>query len=131
MRPLTSEGVAIPSVPTRWLVSPALRIFALLLCGAVFWWGLEAKLSQYKEPTASHLETVAKIIQDGQLNKKNIGEVRLVDRRCESQHAIDSVAFFLGPRFVANRSSQIRRRVFAFLPIYPDPLFFRPPPSKL
>jgi hypothetical protein len=115
---------------TRRLVSPAFKAFALFLCVSVFSWGLEAKLSLYKAPTGSHSETVAKLIQDRQLNKK-IGDLQQIGQRDESRFAIQPAASLFAPEFSADRIRQIAPRVALFLLIYPHVLLFRPPPVKL
>jgi hypothetical protein len=116
---------------TQRLVSPAFKVFAIFLCVSVFSLGLEAKLSLYKAPIGSHPGTVGKLIQDRQLNKKKISELREAGQRYESRFAIQPTASLLAPGFAADRIRKISPRVTTFLRVCPHNLFFRPPPLKL
>jgi hypothetical protein len=127
----TTQGAVILPMLTRRLASPAFRVFTLFLCVSVFSWGLAAKLSLYKAPTGSHSETVAKLIQDRQLNKKKIGELQQIGQRHESRFATQPGASLLVPEYSAARIRQICPRAACFLKFYPHALLFRPPPLKL
>jgi hypothetical protein len=103
----------------------------LVLCVAVFSWGLEAKLSLYRGPSASNSNTIAKLVQDGQVNKRKIGEFRLVVRRTVPQLAVETAADLSARRVALNRNVGICRQVAAFPLVFPHALFFRPPPFML
>jgi hypothetical protein len=98
---------------------------------AVFSWGLQAKLSLYASNPSAGSTTVAKIIQDGQVNKRT-AVLAAVDRTA----ALLPVRWYrpapmLQRKLLAQRHLPVLSHVFADNQTYPPSLFFRPPPVSL
>ena len=101
----------------------------LILCVAVFAWGMQYKLSLYSQPSSSHPKSVAKLFTDNQVSKKSILP-HSSDRDFGPKIAFWAalVLFVLAAVVVPHRQaskvfvSSISSRSYA--------LFFRPPPSQ-
>jgi hypothetical protein len=107
--------------------SAGFRLFALFLCVAVFAWGLQAKLSQYKTSKASHPVTVAKLLQPEQSNKKS-SAIAPADRGGTVQLVIYSTVILFKPRIIACRDRQVQRIIPSAIQSCSHDLLFRPPP---
>jgi hypothetical protein len=114
-------------LPDNRQTSPVLFCLTLLLCVGVFGWGLQAKLSVYSRQTPSHPITVAKLIQDGQVNKK-AGVLGSATQRSPLQVRGYNRLVTFQPPFAVRRNVQISRLVPKSIPCYLHPLFFKPPP---
>jgi len=108
--------------------SPALRLLVLCLSTAIAAWSFQVKLSLYSAPKPSHPATAARLLQDGEINKKSCAVLlRRLSRA--SQLPSGSVVVLPQPRFVVCRSALIHKLLPGAIRFYPDQLRFRPPPS--
>jgi hypothetical protein len=108
--------------------SPALRLLILCLSTAIAAWSSQARLSLYSAQKLSHPVRAARLLQDGEINKKSCA---LLSRRFSraSQSFTGSVVVPPQPRFVVRRSALIHKLPPGAIRFYPDQLRFRPPPS--
>ena len=110
------------------LRSRLLPAFTLLLGLAIFFWGLQSKLSLYQPPSPGHPAPVAKIIQDSQVNKKTSAAILAI--RLHS-----ALAGEVHSRVSAVPVARILRTQAADAPLsrteipYSQNQYFRPPPS--
>jgi hypothetical protein len=107
--------------------SAGFRLFVHILCVAIFAWGLQAKLSQYKTSKASHPVTVVKLLQPEQSNKKT-SAIAPGERSGSVQLVIYRTVILFKPQIIACRDRQVRKSVSSAIPSYPHDLLFRPPP---
>jgi hypothetical protein len=125
-------GSMLPSPATRPVLT-RFRIGLVLLCAAIFLWGLHAKLSLYKPPSPSRSASVAKLIQ----GKQSSHVVGTVDHRVP-KHLLRSLVLFsisaviVIPPMLADRRNHHAGdpRRYSNLQ-YSSPLIIRPPPSIL
>ena len=102
--------------------------FLLCLSLAVFLWGLQGKLALYHAETPSHPRTVAKLIQDGQVNKRTCASDSV--RKCDAAQNVERCELVvLKPGMPVRRNRQVRRMVLASIPDAHRRNFFRPPPD--
>lgn len=118
----------------RRLIFPISSMLVLLLCGTVFAWVLGARLSHYKAHQPAHPKVVAKLILDGQLNKRlprkfNAG--RPADESSGQQSATQKAFIPLQLRSTAHPLRPMCPPILACLRSYPHALYFRPPPLSL
>jgi len=111
-----------PNVLLRWLM--------LGLALAIFGWGLQAKLSLYNRESGTVPNTVAKIIQDGQVNKKAFAQTA-VDRSHTLLVSSHHPVLIFRPRIADRQHRPAVFFVFADTQSYPPSHFFRPPPALL
>jgi len=122
----------LPSPAVR-PVSTRFRIGLVLLCTAVFLWGLHAKLSLYKPPSPSRSASVAKLIQ----GKQSSHIIGTVDHRVP-KHLLRSLVLFSISAFIVVQPMLADRRNhhvgdtgrYSTLQ-HSSPLIIRPPPSIL
>jgi hypothetical protein len=107
--------------------SPALSLLVLCLSAAIAAWSFQAKLSFYSAQKLSHPVRAARLLHDGEINKKSCA---LMSRRFSraSQSPTGSVVVPPLPRFVVRRSALIHKLLPGAIRFYPDQLCFRPPP---
>ena len=107
----------------------AVRSVVLVLCVALFAWGLHSKLSGYKAPDQSHSKSVVKLIQDDQTRRFAISV--LVAARHPSLDSADLSAVDNQPRLMVGRIQQVRKPAPDSDPSHSYALRFRPPPSTI
>jgi len=118
------------SMPLKLMKKPtpiSLRGLAVFLCASVFAWGLQAKLSLYHHEPPSHPNSVAKLIQDEQVNKK-AGALKSTCRRSASLQEMDR-AIAPGPQLlVTSRSRLLSKLAWADIPCCIHAHLLRSPP---
>jgi hypothetical protein len=109
--------------------SAAVRSVVLVLCVALFAWGLHGKLSGYKAPDQPHPKSVVKLIQDDQTRRLAISAP--VAPRSPCLDSADLAAVYSQPRLIGGRIQQVRKPAPDSAPSHTYALRFRPPPSTI
>ena len=109
--------------------SAAVRSVVLVLCVALFAWGLHGKLSGYKAPDQPHPKSVVKLIQDDQTRRLAISAP--VAPRSPCLDSADLAAVYSQPRLIGGRIQQARKPAPDSAPSHTYALRFRPPPSTI
>lgn len=107
----------------------AVRSVVLILCAALFAWGLHGKLSGYKAPNQSHPKSVVKLIQDDQTRRLAVSGP--VAPRTPFLGSADLAAVYSQPRLIVRRIQQVRKPAPDSAPSNTYALRFRPPPSTI
>jgi hypothetical protein len=116
-------------VPMKRRSSAGLKAFSLVLCAAVFAWGLQFKLSLYQTSHKIHPVSVAKLLVSEPGNKKSCA-IGPGERRAAQQLPAYSAVALFQPAFIVCRNRQVHKLVRSSIPSYPHALLFRPPPSN-
>jgi hypothetical protein len=109
--------------------SAVTRPIVLVLCAALFTWGLQSKLSSYKAPNQSHTKSVVRLLQDDQ--SRRLAASGPVAPRSPFLRIADLVAVYSQPRLIVSRTQQVRRSAPDSAASRSYSLHFRPPPSTI
>ena len=107
----------------------AVRSVVLVLCAALFAWGLHSKLSGYKAPNQSHPKSVVKLIQDDETRRLAVSAP--VAPRGPFLDSSDLAAAYSQPRLIVHRIPLARKPEPDSDPSHTYALRFRPPPSTI
>jgi hypothetical protein len=122
----------MPTLRTRHLAPPALRLIAVFLCAAAFAWALQVKLSQYSS-TPDQNKIVAKFVQDwrgdNEPGAKKFSVLRPPGSNAHLLSALIAIAFVV-PRFAVSEIPPPHGPVAASVTAYPFALLSRPPPQN-
>jgi len=105
------------------------RFVALVLCAALFAWGLHGKLSDYKAPNHSHPKSGVKLIQDDQTRRLAVSAPAAP--RSSFLNSADLAAVYSQPRLIVGRIQQVHKPAPDSAPSHTYALRFRPPPSTV
>jgi hypothetical protein len=105
------------------------RFVVLVLCAALFAWGLHGKLSGYKAPNQSHPKSAVKLIQDDQTRR--LAGSAPVTPRSSFLDSANLAAVYSQPRLIAGRIQQVHKPAPDSAPSHAYALRFRPPPSTI
>jgi hypothetical protein len=121
------SSLLIPRNRRRAVILP---IGLLMLCMAVFGWGLQYKLSLYKgKDSVSHLAPVAKLLSQKERPAAVQAVLRLSNPPVWPVYLIVALAFGLAPAAARLLRSGSREEDPAPLPVPVRALFLRPPPT--
>ena len=110
--------------------SPAVvRSVVLVLCVALFAWGLHVKRSGYKAPDQSHPKSVVRLIQDDQTRRLAVSAPAAP--RSSFLNSADLAAVYSQPRLIVGRIQQVHKPAPDSAPSHTYALRFRPPPSTV
>ena len=110
--------------------SPAVvRSVVLVLCVALFAWGLHVKRSGYKAPDQSHPKSVVRLIQDDQTRRLAVSAP--VAPPNQFLDSADLAAVYSQPRLIVGRIQPVRKPAPVSAPSHMYALRFRPPPSTI
>jgi hypothetical protein len=107
----------------------AVRSIVLVLCAALFVWGLPGKLFGSQAPNQSHPKSVVKLIQDDQTRRlADSAPVAPRSPVLDSAHLAD---VYSQPRLLVGRIQQVHKPAPDSAPSHTYALCFRPPPSTI
>jgi hypothetical protein len=110
--------------------SPAVvRSLVLVLCAALFAWGLQGKLFGNNAPNPSHLKSAVKLFQDDQTRRLTV--FAPVAPRSPFPDSADLAAVHSQPRLIVGRIRQVRNPASDSASCRTYALRFRPPPSAI
>ena len=101
----------------------------LVLCAALFAWGLLGKLSGYTAPDQSHHESVVKLIRDEQTRRLAVSVPAASANPFLGSP--DLAAVYSQPRLIMGRIQHVRKSAPDSTPSYTYALRFRPPPLTI
>src|SRR5579863_9540336 len=105
--------------------TPALSLALLLLSVGVFAWGMQYKLSLYQQHSPSHPVSVAKLLSDNQVSKKNVLP-HSGNREAPHKLALLAALVLFVPPAVVARDRQAGDVAVSATPSHSYSLFFRP-----
>jgi hypothetical protein len=109
--------------------SAAVRLVVLVLCAALFAWGLHGRFSGSNAPNQSHPKSVAKLMQDDQTRRLAISAS--VAPRCPFLYSADLATVYSQSQLIVGRIQQVRKPAPDSDPSHTYALRFRPPPSTI
>jgi hypothetical protein len=112
--------------------SAVVRSLVLVLCAALFAWGLHGKLSRYHAPNQSHPKSAIKLIQtDPKDPTRQFTASAPVAARSPFLGSPDLAAAYSHPRWIVDKIQQARKPAPRSAPSHTYALQFRPPPASI